>query len=70
MSYCGAVIRQQWTPEELAAYYKDFEAKRPSYVREEHERLGEPFLVTREKDDQFERKFEKGPVKRSLSQQD
>ncbi|MCP3764639.1 hypothetical protein NLX67_20060 [Domibacillus sp. A3M-37] len=40
MTYRGAIIEQQWTPEEVAAYYKKFEAKRPAYVREANERLG------------------------------
>ncbi|MET1029652.1 hypothetical protein [Domibacillus tundrae] len=43
MAYRGAVIEQQWTPEEMAAYCKKFEAKRPAYVREADEQLGNRF---------------------------
>ncbi|MCP3764071.1 hypothetical protein NLX67_17090 [Domibacillus sp. A3M-37] len=43
MAYRGAVIEQQWTPEEMAAYCKKFEAKRPAYVKEAEERAGNRF---------------------------
>jgi hypothetical protein len=43
MAYRRAIIEQQWTPEEMAAYCKKFEAKRPAYVREADKRVGSRF---------------------------
>ncbi|MCI2257148.1 hypothetical protein L2D08_22795 [Domibacillus sp. PGB-M46] len=43
MSYRRAVIKQQWTPEEVEAYCRKFEAKRPAYVREADKRVGSRF---------------------------
>lgn len=34
MTYCGAVIEQQWTPEEVEVYCEEkFESKLPAYLR-------------------------------------
>ncbi|OLN21725.1 hypothetical protein BTO30_13570 [Domibacillus antri] len=44
MAYRGAVIEQQWTPEEVKAYCAEkFESKRPAYLREADERVGNRF---------------------------
>ncbi|MCP3763933.1 hypothetical protein NLX67_16310 [Domibacillus sp. A3M-37] len=43
MAYRRAIIEQQWTPEQMAAYCKKFEANRPAYVREAYERVGNRF---------------------------
>ncbi|WP_156153557.1 hypothetical protein [Domibacillus robiginosus] len=43
MAHRGPIIEQQWTPEEMKAYCKKFEAKRPAYVREADKRVGNRF---------------------------
>lgn len=49
MAYRRAVIKQQWTPEEVEAYCRKFEAKRPAYVREADKRVGNRFSSRRKR---------------------
>ncbi|OLN21870.1 hypothetical protein BTO30_12695 [Domibacillus antri] len=69
MAYRGAVIEQQWTPEEVKAYCAEkFEAIRPAYLREAEERLGNRFSSRKRTDNsngnlskaQYMRFMEKG----------
>ena len=41
MSYRRAVVEQQWTREEMDAYCKKFEEKRPAYLRKAERTAGE-----------------------------
>lgn len=42
MAYRGAVIKQQWTPEEVKVYCMEkFESKRPAYLRKAEQVAGE-----------------------------
>lgn len=46
MAYRGAVIEQQWTPEEMAEYCKKFDDKRPAYLKRAQQ-TSEPYRLKR-----------------------
>ncbi|MEM1503738.1 hypothetical protein RG959_10010 [Domibacillus sp. 8LH] len=78
MAYRGAVIVQQWTPEEVQAYCeKKFESKRPTFVKKAEEedalrfskngeRKRNDLCLTRPNKQQYERYLKQGLTEENI----